>query len=45
MRDIEGDANVSFYDPAGETLDRDAIRRVQEEKLRRLLIVTQDNPA
>ena len=44
MRDIEGDANVSFYDPAGETLDRDAIRRVQEEKLRRLLIVTQDNP-
>ena len=44
MRDIEGDPSVSFYDPAGETLDRDAIRRLQEEKLCRLMIALEDNP-
>ena len=44
MRDIEGDPSVSFYDPAGETLDRDAIRRLQEEKLCRLMIALENNP-
>jgi phenylacetate-CoA ligase len=44
MRDIEGEAGVSFFDPARETLDREAIRRLQEEKLRRLMAAVEDNP-
>ena len=44
MRDIEGDARVSFYDPGRETLDRDAIRSLQEERLCRLMIALEDNP-
>ena len=44
MRDIEGDARASFYDRARETLDRNAIHRLQEEKLRRLMVAIQDNP-